>query len=439
MNRTDNKRNVFNTIKTYNSMNQTYKTKKESDSMKSINNDKNSIIFLIDTLKVLAGAGALKILIGSMLTKLLKNTEKDVKVSMKKQFTQSNASEPLPNNFTNNGINVNVNKIDTSGKLKVSPNSIENGGNLIYGQPNSNNFDYNAYNAIQSEGTPVNCNNLKLQYNSATDSFNIKPNGTSSNINSFFNAYIDNAQIINSDEIVSNTMDRIFGTLSSQQNKTPDSILNELIIEKLLNQVLEGNYSFEISSNDLNDLQDLAYQLSNGVVGLDLGCGYMPASLSIQDLNNLINAISRNSNPFEVANALETALDNSLTNNTDKANQNKETIKDNYFQSIINNLIVKVFVAITTAPQIRTLQGISSSFQNNGQAMIDDTKNDMKKWKTFIICMGKQILMMFSKFIFDLILVYLVKLISKIQKKVIKEKIESFKKIIKSLIKNESG
>jgi len=128
-----------------------------------------------------------------------------------------------------------VKDIDVSGKLKVSPTSVNDGGNIIYGQPNANNFDYNAHNAIQLNGTPVTCNNMTIAYNSGTDSFNIKPNGSVPNIGEYFNSYIDSAQLINSDEIVSNTMDRIFGTLSKEQNKTPDQILNELIIEKCLN------------------------------------------------------------------------------------------------------------------------------------------------------------------------------------------------------------
>jgi len=61
MSRADSKRGVFNNIKAYNSLNYQGKPPVQTDSMASINNSKETIPFLIDTLKVLAGAGALKI------------------------------------------------------------------------------------------------------------------------------------------------------------------------------------------------------------------------------------------------------------------------------------------------------------------------------------------------------------------------------------------
>jgi Na+-transporting methylmalonyl-CoA/oxaloacetate decarboxylase gamma subunit len=433
MSRADNKRGVFNNIKAYNSLNQQGKPPTQTDLMTSVNNTKETIPFLLDVLKTVAGAGALKILIGNMLTKMVGGAEPKLKTALKKQFTQSNASDPLPTTFRNSGVNMPIKDIDTTGKLKVNPSLTETGGKILYGQPSENNFDYKAHDAIRLNGTPVNCNNMSITYNSTTDKFNVKPNVTVPDVNTYFNNYIDNTQLINSDEIVSNTMDRIYGTLSNKQKKTPEQILDELMIEKMLEQVLNGDDSFEISPDDLNELRSLANQLATGVVGYDMGCGYMPAQLSIDDLNKLINAISGSTNAFAVGNAVEAALDSSVSGTSEIANENKETIRDGFFQKMINTFTVKLLSAVTTAPQVRTLMGMMSSLQNNGKVLISNAKEDLKKWKVFIKCMAKEIMIMVAEFIFLLALVYLMKLLTPVIKRIVKEKINQFKRIIVSL------
>lgn len=439
MSRADSKRDVFNNIRAYNSLSQQGKPPTQTDSMTSINNSKETIPFLLDTLKVLAGAGALKILIGNMLTKMVGGAEPKLKTALKKQFTQSNASDPLPTSFQNNGVNTPVKNLDTTGKLKVSPTSKNTGGNILYGQPSNNNFDYKAHDAIRLNGTPVNCNNMTITYNANSDGFNIKPSGSASNVGTYFNNYIDNSQLINTDEIVGNTMDRMYGTLSKKQNKTPEQILDELIIEKMLEQVLNGDDSFEISPEDMNKLQGLANELSTGVVGYDMGCGYMPAQLNIDDLNNLIKTISGSTNPFAVGNAVEAALDSSVSGTPEVSAENKEAIRDGFFQKMINTLTVKLLAAVTIAPQVRTLMAIMSALQNGGQVLIGNVKEDIKKWKIYIKCMAKELLIIVAGFIFSLVLVYLMKLLKPVIKQITKEKINQFKRLIKSLVAGKAA
>lgn len=433
MSRADSKRGVFNNIKAYNSLSQQGKPPTQTDLMTSINNTKETIPFLLDTLKTLAGAAALKVLIGNMLTKMVGGAESKLKTALKKQFTQSNAGDPLPTSFQNSGVNMPVKDIDTTGKLKVNPSSVNTGGKILYGQPSENNFDYKAHDAIRLNGTPVNCNNTTVTYDANIDGFNIKPSGSVPNVSTYFNDYIDSTQLINSDEIVSNTMDRIYGTLSKEQKKTPEQILDELILEKMLEQVLNGDDSFEISPEDMNKMQGLANELSTGVVGYDMGCGYMPAQLNINDLNKLINTISGSTNPFAVGNAVEAALDASVSGTSAVSNENKETIRDGFFQKMINTFTVKLLAAVTTAPQVRMLMGIMSSIQN-GVVQIGNAVDDIKKWKICIKCMAKEIMIMVAGFIFSLALVYLMRLLKPVIKRIIKEKINQFKRMIMSLV-----
>jgi len=426
----DNKKSVFTKIKAYNSIAATGKMPKQTNSYSSINNSKEVIPFLLDTLKCVAGTEALKILLGKMLTNMLKNVEPNLKTGIKKQFTQSNSDDELSNDFVTNGVSMSVKTIDTAGKLKISPTSTETGGNLIYASPNDNNFDYKAHDAIRLEGTNINCNNMSIKYDSVNDGFNIKPNINNNNlkVGTYFNNYIDKTQIINTQEIVSKTMDKIFGTLSKDQDKTEDEIYDELQIEKMLEQVINGDDSFEISPDVLGQLRQQATEIANGATSYDLGCGIMPVTLSIDTLNNIMTSISGSTNAFAVGNAIESALNDSI----DDTDENKQTIKDNFLQKFINILVIKILHAVTTAPQIRVLMAIMGSLQNQGDILLSDAKADMKKWKIYIKCMAKDILKMVAEFIFNLAIGYLIKLLTPIIKKVGKEQITQFSNIIKS-------
>lgn len=422
------KRGVFNNIKAMNSTSMEGKPPTPTDVMTSVNNAKEVIPFCTDVLKAVVGVAALKMLIGGMLTKMIGGAEPKLKTALKKQFTQSNANDPLPTST----VNMPVKTLDTNGKLKVSPTDTNTGGNILYGQPSANNFDYKAHDAIRLEGTNVPCNNMSIKYNSATDSFGITPN-SSPNIGKFFTDYIDTTQLINSDEIVGSTMDRIFGTMSKSQGKTSDQILDELILEKMLEQLLNGDDSFEISPEDLAKLQELANQTANGVLSYDMGCGVLPSSLSMDSLQGMMSKISGSKDQFAVANAVDEALDESLANTPEVSEANKQTIKDGFFQKMINTLTVKLLTAVTTAPQVRALMGMMSALQNQGMVLLSSAKEDIKKWKIIIKCMAKEILIMVAEFIFALAVLYLMKLLRPVIKKLAQEMINYFKGIIKSL------
>jgi len=108
-------------------------------------------------------------------------------------------------------------------------------------------------------------------------------------------------------------------------------------------------------------------------------------------------------------------------------------MKDGFFQRIIRIFTVKMLEAVTTAPQVRTMLGMMSSLQNNGVVSLNKPSEDMKKFKTCIKCMGKEIMRLIAAFIFALAIAYLLKLIKPVIKKVVKEKINQYVGVIKSL------
>jgi hypothetical protein len=428
----DNKRSIFTTIGSYSSLMQEGKPKLQTDLYSSINNKDDIIPFLLDVLKTVAGTEALKEVIGKMFSDLIDEVEPQLKTVLKKQFIQSNASDLLPTtpiDFKNNGITISVKSIDVNGKLKIDPSSVN--GNLIYGEL-INSFDIVAYNAIQDAGTFKSYNNMAIKYVALTDSFQIKPTGSTTNIGDYFSTFIDNTELINKKELMSSVMNNFYGTLT-KQNKTVNQVNEELQTETLLQQVLDNNDSFVILPNKNDELLVKARELVEGIVNYNLGCGLMPAELSFENFNSLISTISGSTDPFFIGNQIGLTIDQSTSATENTTIENKQTIKDNFFQKIIKIFTVKMLEAVSITPQIRVLFGMMNSLQNNGIINLNKPSEDMKNFRVCIKCMAKAIMKSIAAFIFALTITYIIKLLKPVIKKVVKEKTNQYVGIIKSL------
>jgi hypothetical protein len=433
----DDKRNVFTTIGSYNSLKELKKSSRKIDSFSSINNKNDTTSFLLDILKTVAGSTALVELIGAMFTTLIENSEPKIKEALKKQLIQTNASDALPTSFKNSGISLPVKDIDYKGKLKINPDS--DTGSMLYDSTKKS-FDKTSYDAILNNGGYEIYNNMSIKYIESNDSIQIIPNidNTNPTIGEYFETYINNTEILNKKEIMTTVMDAFYGTLSSNQEKTVDQIYNELKVDIIIERVLNDEEdAYNIPSDEYNNLLTKAQELSTGIINYDLGCGLMAAELSFNDFNNLITTISGTTDPFLIGNQIGNTINQSTsgdTNSIDNTIENKETIKDSFFQGIINLFTIKMIEQSISTPQVRTLFALMSSFQNDGITSISSPDEDMKKFDVFINCVAKEISANISEFIFNITVGYLMKLLTPVIKRVIKEKINQYLGILKSLV-----
>ena len=171
----------------------------------------------------------------------------------------------------------------------------------------------------------------------------------------------------------------------------------------------------------------------NGIVNYDMGCGVMAASLPISGLTSLINNISGSTDPNYVGNQLNDVNNQSIANK-DVASANQETIKDGFFHKLILMITQALAQAMTTTPQIRALLSIISAFQHNGQTQIGSPKDDLKNFKILLSCLIKTVMKLLNEFIFDLIKVFLVKLLVPLIQAITKEKTTQYSGVLKSLM-----
>lgn len=431
------KRGVINQVGVLKSLESQQKSVLQNDTFSSINNKDDGTSFIIDVMKVIAGSAAIKIAMGQMFSGLIKEIEPKLKTTLKKQFTQSNSNQEFSSTLKNNGITTSVKSIDPKNKFKVNPNSET--GTLIYGST-SNTFDNTAYNAIQNSGNFETYKDLSgndimsIKYIENTDNFQIKPafGSGNQNVGSYFNNFIDNTEILNEKEIISSVMDGVYGTLTNNENKTTEQIYKELQHEQILNQLIEGNDSFIISTKDNDILLNRAKEISEGIINYDMGCGLISASLNFEDFNKLVENISGSTDPYYIGDQLESTIDKS-SSSPETSNKNKETIKDDFFQLLIKTFIIKITVALTSAPQILTLFAIMKVLQGGTGGLSNNVTDNIKDFRTIIKCLSKEVKILIITFLFNLAASYLIKLLQPIIKKIIKEKINQYTELLKSL------
>lgn len=426
----DDKREIFNSIGAFTSLSEQEDLPKRDDSLSSVNNSNDASSFMIDILKVTVGSVALKQLTGKLLTSFIDSTEPILKSSLKNRYKSSNSSLQLPNQFKN-GIEIPARSIDVRNKFKSSPNS--SAGDLLYSN-SSNNFDNAAYDAIVNDGTEVSHNNLNIEYNADTENFKFSPVNEDVSIDDWFNDYIDNTEIIDKKEFISKSLNSMFGSISSNENKTVEQIRNELEYDELLKKIIDGEDDLNINEDVLSDIHNQANNVKNGVIQYDMGCGFYNMSLPLSNMSDLVKNISGSTDPNEVSNLIEDSVVNNASGENNMLENNKESVKDSFFSRLIS-VIKRMFVdSIVLSPQARMLQGIFSAINNDGNIDISNPSEDLENNKQFITCLTKDVTNIINEFIFGLVKASLLSLISPIIRRIVMEKINQYINIIKSLI-----
>lgn len=426
----DNKKGVLTSISSLTSLSEQQDFKSNNNENESVNNDNDATSFMIEILKVTVGVTALKQLTGQLLTNFINDAEPKLKDSLKKQFKQPNSDKQLPSQF-NDGIEIPAKDIDLRGKLKTDPSS--NTGSLLYDNSKPT-FDNTAYNAIVNDGTQTTFNNLNVEFNAGTENFKFKPTDSNLTVNEWFDEYIDNTEIINKKEFVSKTLDRMYGSISSNGDKNINELLDELKIDEIIKQLINGNDSFKINQDRLNEIFENAKNLKNGVLPYDIGCGVFDMSLSLSDMNALVAQISGSTNPDQIGNLIENSIFNNASGDNDVLNNNSESVKDTFFKKLIKSINFMLVDSLVLTPQVRVLQGIHSALTNNGDTNLGSSSESLDNQKTLIKCLTNEANSMLNEFIFNMVKAALIALITPILSKILKEKINQFLRLIKSLI-----
>jgi hypothetical protein len=248
------KSNVFGQIAALRVSAEGYPKQLLTNSIASISQKTNSLDFLVDLHKSLIGFESLKESLVDVLTYNLDEIELDIKQAIKKalkSMVSCSINPKIPQSFIDNGIDVELNKIDLLGMFKTSP--FTNAGKLLYNDPNglSDSTDFNTflYNTIQGNTTgnwgAVTTGNdiLQITFNEEgvspelpNNTLNIKPSDyyadtlNKKKLPDLNNDYIDSIKLFNSAKLINNIIESVFGTVSLNISKDKKQIKNEIKI-----------------------------------------------------------------------------------------------------------------------------------------------------------------------------------------------------------------
>lgn len=428
----DNKRNVFSQIGALTSIKDNQNVPNPKDSISSINNSKEIVPFLLDLLVVMVGSEKLKSTVGELMTTFVRNVEPKLKAELKNQTIDFNSDQQLPASFNGSGVPVPAGDIDTYGKLKTDPASQE--GGLLYND-NPNDFDVKSRSAQVNAGTDVTFNTTKINFNTTSNEFRYKPTNPSQTIGDFTNDYIDSLTIINEKEFSSTVINKIFGTIDTNQNKTQNQLVLEAKLDKSINKLIDEEESIEISDDELRQIEQDAQKRLEGIQDVDVGCGVLINTVTLDSLENMVSITTGSSDPLTVGNAYLDLVESGFDpEDENQAKEDGETIKDGFFKRLINTIVNVLVSAVISPPQIRALFAMTSAFKNNGVPDIGDPIDDLVKKRKLADCLAKQAKATINEFLFELIKNEMMNLIIPVSKLIIKEKINQYLQILRSLI-----
>jgi hypothetical protein len=430
----DEKRSIYNTIAAYNSMGEIPDLPNPTDSINSINNlSKDPSRFLVDLLVTMIGSTGLVESMGELMTEFIRNAEDDLKVELKKQSVTFNSDVELSTtSFGTSGYDISLSSLDVYEKLKTDPSS--DIGNLLYGT-DINGFSQSAYNAIVADSGVVNYKNiLNLTYNNANDTLKVQPINSGQTIGVFLENYIDSLDLINENEFTSDIVNLLYGTISSQQDKNlQNSIFEEkltIAIEKLINEFEDLSFS----PNELTLIEEAAEEKNLGVDLVDIGCSDRVSNITINQLQDLVDANTGNTNPYGVGLNYISLLGDSFDENDTAAEDNESTIADSFLKKLINAILQNLIRVSSLTPETRVLFAIVDGLKNNGTISIGNPLDDMDLNRNFFDCIVKNAKSMISEYLFNAVKKELTKLVVIVSKLVLKEKYDSYIRIIKSLL-----
>ena len=457
-------------------------------SMPSFKNDFDVIAFLMDLIISLIGKKAeeLQREVTRWLIKNIKPLERDLRFDMKALLKSCYACKINPRIppwlFVENpvtlqpgdGINIEVDQIDFACMLKTNPQS--DVGRTIYGGGSDMNrffFDViqeptgtskvytDAVTSIDiadftfiEESSPVGTINGEggiqdgdYRNNVINMKINNSYNVPEKNLIDFISDYLNSVVFFNTEKVVTQSMDLIFGVLTQKIDIDTACGEKKVEFEKIIDKMAEcglddpnteiDNSFFEFSQEEIVDIKEEAENRRKGIkVYKDcVGCKGKPASIdfaSVLDLNDQLAAATDEAVKVTILEKGLGGLSNTSTNNISN-DTDKNEAKFTFLQELIN-AIKRVIMRMTLSPKTMYLI-IMMHYLVNAQARY----RGVKEWMANIICLIRELLRkllekLTKEFLLILVLRGLKVLIKKYIKHKIKKKFEVYSEVKISLL-----
>lgn len=434
-----------------------------TSSMPSINNDGDTITFLCDLLKTLVGSEALEEILTDTLIYSINDIEREIKIELKrelKSIVSCGVDPSLPDYLKTTGMKFTVNKVDYFGLMYINP--ISEAGQLIFNDLTQNliqSSDFNTflYQTIQNDstnqgwpqyaGSTAPILNVKFV---GTDVSQIDPNNTitvkvdpnfNGTLTDLNNQFIDSVKLFNTEKIVSQVVDLIFGTVSTSSNKSIKQLELEerinTVIKKIINTdsntIIDDNlFNFTNEENKLNEFNAVMRRKGDKIFNTTNPVKSRIQLSTLKEMNtNIGNAPSEIVKKEQLTKSFKLMGDDvvkNVTNNTDK-----KSVKLGFIQELINYLIQAIVMGILS-PKIITIFLINFKIIYGQNATFDDPIDFLKKNKNLIRAVSKRVAGIIINALLSAVLKQITELVATAIRKRLEDKERSNLKQLLSLI-----
>lgn len=420
----------------------------------SVNGNENILTFLIDILKSLVGWDTIKKCTINFLVQQLTPIEVAIKFLMKellRKYFFCNLDAIIPTNLicdgtATKGINIPLNSIDFFHLFKIDPQS--DTGIMLYGNPQ---LDFNAflYNVIQ--GNATNWQDIveitfheQGQIVDGVPTNNVfrvcvHPNYQGQTVHKLIDDFIDSIPLLQIELLISRIFDGIFGTLSFYAENCFERLKAEEEFNILVEHLLDfpdteiDNSFFEFSNPQKSQIRENITNRSRGIAHLK-DCCLDTQKVDFADLSDLIKDLKVTSTEIEqrelLNNKFNILIEDSLKNLDDQDKEyNIFAFYENFFKGIIKGILNILF-----SPKMMFM--FAFYFQIvNGTIGFTNMRDFMRQHSKFFKDIINNVIMpLILKFIFELIVRELKKLMAAEIAERVKEKARLFRLQIESLL-----
>ncbi len=437
----DKKRKVFGNIAAAKTLTESMPKLKLSSSFPSINNNGDSITFLTDLIKSLIGYAALIKAFVDILTHSIEEIEVEIKKALKlelKGIVSCGIDPSLPSfiKSTGDGIVIEVKKIDFLDLMKVDPNSVS--GKLLYDDPTagltSTDFNTFLYAVIQDDGTTHTWNNILDFTFVSLDPNGINPNNSliikanpsynTKTLNDLNNNFVDSLKLFNTEGLVNKIIDMVFGSISFNLGKTRKQLEAEGKINAVIDKMVNADESESISdtyfvfdNEEVSKIQAAADERKKGIIKIKSSTTF-DASINQNSLtlfnDEMGTAVTTQQKKDVLSSNLDAMADETTKNSTNP--QDKQTIKLNFIQKLIDTLI-KSIVGVILSPKVVLIFLVNFKIVYGPTANFTDGVDFIKKNKALFRQIIKKITKLIIQFLLTIALKRIAELVGEAQLK----------------------
>lgn len=418
---------------------------KKVNSLSSINNDGDSISFLIDILKTLTGIDDLLEKMGTFLASNLDDLEVDIKKALKselKEIISCNVNPEIPDFLkhpiysTTTPVEIELKKVDLFNIFYTNPTSLM--GPLLYNDHlngvNSSDLNVVLFEAVQANGSEVNWQGsndnevISATFNQTTPNGNNKLTLSASEYYSnpannkklldLNNDFIDSLELFNTSNLINKIVDILYGSLSFNSKKNTSQLKSEeeinQVLDNMINSALDeiddSFFSFDLA--DIGVIEENATNRKNGIRKL-VDCGNVESSVNLQTLLDGTNDINTGTSQQEIITATNDMLNNVVDDTSQNVSaNNKNTAKLSFIEELIRALS-KSIMNVVISPKLMVLFRMNHAIIYGPDAEWTNGLDFIRKNKKLVKAIVNGVRDVIIRYLLSLVLKYISALIAK--------------------------